>query len=165
MISSYKLQEPVYTGQTLSVPQRPERDRERQQVRASPSLVALQTFQTCCVKNSAPLGTTASLSTLPRPETARVHGCGCWSLSTCVGCSRALTGQLFVLRFVPFHHFICLGAERSWVKIWKALTGNRARVEILVANLRFSARTKRVPHHSLPQVSTDQTLLRHSALQ
>lgn len=56
----------------------------------------------------------------------------------------------------PSFH-LCLGAEQSWVKMWKALTGNRVRVEILEANLRFSAPTQHVPHHSLPQDSADQT--------
>lgn len=44
MISSYKLQEPIYTGQTLPVLQRPEQNHDRQQVRAPASLVALQTL-------------------------------------------------------------------------------------------------------------------------
>lgn len=103
------------------------------------------------------------------PATARdCSGARLWVLEPEHMCGMLQSSHRTALRAeicpIPSFH-LCLGAERSWVKIWKALTRNRARVEILVASLRFSARTKHVPHHSLPQVSTDQTLLRHSALQ
>lgn len=130
MISSYKLQEPIYTGQTLPVLQRPERDRKRQQVRASTSLVAIQTLPDTMRYKRRTSGhlRPASRSTLPRPpRPARKHVCGCRTPSTCLGWSKILAGRPSVQSFFPTQSFHpCLAAKRSlaWVKICKALTRN-----------------------------------------
>lgn len=126
MISSYKLQEPLYTGQTLPVLQRRERDRQQQWVRASASLVALQTLLDTLREEHGTSGhpRSASRSTLPQPVRASV-GAGpqahIWD-GPKLSQDDAPCGFFSPAR--SFHP--CLRAKRSlaWVKICKALTRN-----------------------------------------